>query len=143
MLRPSSNHRSDVSLSPGRNSQRLPEVSWDHHRQEAIDPLVSFSRLITGPPNRLDEETYDGSAEAMSTVTGGLMPLQLYEKSRRLAGSKSDGVDGGIDISFTISKDNSADDFVRNAKLLAEIGERSQRFRKGIAPESNGFNDRL
>lgn len=39
--------------------------------------------------------------------------------------------DSTSDINFTISKDSSADEGVRQAKLLAEMGERSQRNRSG------------
>lgn len=45
------------------------------------------------------------------------------------------------DISFTISKDSSADESVRNAKLLADMGERSQRHRIGNDTELRKAKD--
>lgn len=60
----------------------------------------------------------------------------LPRASNRSFYNSSDTVDGTLSISFTISKDSSADEGVRQAKLLADMGEKSQRNRNGNDLES-------
>lgn len=55
----------------------------------------------------------------------------LPRASNKSLYKSSDTVDGTISISFTISKDSSADQGVRQAKLLADMGEKNQRNRNG------------
>lgn len=60
----------------------------------------------------------------------------LPRASNKSLYNSSDTVDGTISISFTISKDSSADQGVRQAKLLADMGEKNQRNRNGNGKNS-------
>jgi hypothetical protein len=83
-----------------------------------IDPLpdVVLDRVKRGPGFELDR-----------VETGPGFENQVAHPRA----SSPDTGDSTNDISFTISKDSSADERVRNAKLLADMGERNQRHRGG------------
>lgn len=89
---------------------------------------------------------------AMVEIVEGGRPVQvqIVEGGRRLAHrddnkSPNNGSDSTvqttIEINFTISKDSSADESVRKAKLFADMGERSQRHRSGNDTESRDLSE--
>lgn len=59
------------------------------------------------------------------TITG-VQETALPRASNNSHSNSSGAIDGTTGISFTISKDSSADECVRQARLLADMGERNQ-----------------
>lgn len=90
----------------------------------------TFERVRPAPELRLE------SVKKIPQSFRGANEIALPRASNRFLNNGSDTGESTNDISFTISKDSSANESVRNAKLLAEMGERNQRHRGGNDTDS-------
>lgn len=108
-------------------------IGYKSYRPLELGPIRSHApfRPLPGPSSNQMAQRVAQQDRHASQSHQPAGEITVARASNRLFNSGSDTGDSTDDINFTISKDSSADERVRNAKLLAEMGERNQRYRGG------------